>query len=113
MRADAIMVLVIISIVAAVMVIIGVCQFCKKETPVGFYNVGEPPKREEITNIRQWNRKHGMIWIAYGICIELGYWIAYFMPNEALEAFFMIGSIIIPLPLMILRHHMLEKMYRI
>lgn len=34
------------------------------------------------------------------------------MPNEGLEIVFMIGGVIIPLPIMILRHNMLEREYR-
>ena len=47
MEAGMIMGLVIISIVAGIMVIIGLCQILKKDVPVGFYNVIDPPKKEE------------------------------------------------------------------
>ena len=57
--------LVIMSIVAFVMVIIGVYQFEKKNVPVGFYNVIDPPKKEEISDVEQWNKKHGIIWIVF------------------------------------------------
>lgn len=80
---------------------------------MGFYNVIDPPKKEEISDILQWNKKHGMIWIVYGICIEIGFGIGYVMPIEVLEMFFMIGGIVLPLPFMCLRHHELEKEYRI
>lgn len=105
--------LVIISLAASIMIIIGLCQVRNKEKPVGFYNVIDPPKKEEISDILQWNKKHGMIWIVYGICIETGFWIGYVMPIEVLEMFFMIGGIVLPLPFMCLRHHRLEKEYRI
>ena len=55
--------LVVISLVACIMIIIGLCQMRKKEDPVGFYNVIDPPKKEEISDIIQWNKKHGMILI--------------------------------------------------
>lgn len=112
MSAEMIIGLVIISFVAAIMVIIGVCQMVKKDAPVGFYNMIDPPKKEDISDIIQWNKKHGIIWIIYGICIELGFWLGYLMPNEVLEMIFMMGGILIPLPFMILRHHKLEKMYK-
>ena len=67
MNAEMIIGLVIISIVAAIMVIIGISQFNKKENPVGFYNVIAPPKKEEISDVIQWNKKHGFIWIVEGI----------------------------------------------
>lgn len=103
---------VIISFVAAIMVIIGICQINKKEEPVGFYNVIDPPKKEEISDVTQWNKKHGVIWIAYGICIELGFWLGCIMPNESSEMVFMMGGIILPLPFMVIRHHHLEKEYK-
>ncbi len=59
MNAEMIMGLVIISIVAVIMVIIGISQFNKKENPVGFYNVIAPPKKEEISDVIQWNKRHG------------------------------------------------------
>ena len=113
MNAEMIMGLVIISIVAVIMVIIGISQFNKRENPVGFYNVTAPPKKEEISDIILWNKKHGMIWIVYGICIELGFWLGSIMPSEALEMIFMMGGVIIPLPFMIMRHHKLEKEYKV
>lgn len=112
-NAEMIIGLVIISLVASIMIIIGLCQVRNKEKPVGFYNVIDSPKKEEISDILQWNKKHGMIWIVYGICIETGFWIGYVMPIEVLEMFFMIGGIVLPLPFMCLRHHKLEKEYRI
>lgn len=106
-----IMGLVVISIVSLIMILIGVFQFVKKDVPVGFYNIIEPPKKDEITDIIQWNRKHGVIWIMYGICIELGFWLGYLMPVEILEMIFMMGGVIIPLPFMVLRHRSLERKY--
>lgn len=112
MNAGMIIGLVIISVVALIMIIIGVCQVVKKDEPVGFYNVIAPPKREEISDIIQWNKKHGRIWIIYGICIELGFWLGYLMPSEVLEMVFITGGVIIPLPFMVIRHRMLEKEYK-
>lgn len=111
MNAEMIMGLVIISIVAAIMVIIGISQLNEKENPVGFYNLIDPPKKEEISDVIKWNKKHGMIWIVYGICIELGFWLGYVIPNDLLEIVFMIGGITIPLPIMIIMHHKLKKEY--
>ena len=88
MNTEMIMGLVIISIVVGIMVIIGISQFIKKENPVGFYNIIDPPKKEEISDVIQWNKQHGVIWIVYGICIELGFWLGYNMPSEVLEMVF-------------------------
>lgn len=105
--------LVIVSIVAGIMIIIGLSQLNEKDNPVGFYNIIEPPKKEEISDVIKWNKKHGIIWIIYGICIELGFWLGYVMPIEVLEMVFMTGGVIIPLPIMVIMHHKLEKEYKL
>ena len=46
MNAEMIIGLVIISIVAGIMIIIGLFQLSKKDNPVGFYNVIDPPKKK-------------------------------------------------------------------
>ena len=112
MNAETIMGLVIISLVALVMLTIGICQFKKKDVPVGFYNLIASPKKEEITDIIVWNKSHGMIWIIYGICIELGFLLGNVMPTDILQMIFMTGGIIIPLPFMVMRHKSLEKEYK-
>lgn len=43
------------------------------ETPVGFYTGEEPLQESELTDVREWNRKHGNLWIAYGAVILLSY----------------------------------------
>lgn len=113
MNAEMIMGLVIVSLVAVIMIIIGLVEAFNKYEPVGFYNVIDPPKREEISDIVQWNRNHGLIWIFYGICIELGFWLGFVMPNQMLGIVSMIGGIMIPLPFMVLIHRILEKKYKV
>lgn len=105
--------LIIITMVALIMVSIGVVQMRKRDIPVGFYNMIDPPKKEEITDLISWNKKHGMIWVIYGICIELGFFIGLGMPSEAWQMVFMMGGVIVPLPLMVLRHRSLEKIYQV
>ena len=113
MNAETIMGLVIISLVALVMLTIGIFQLKKKDVPVGFYNLTAPPRKEEITDIIAWNKKHGMIWIIYGICIELGFLLGNVMPTGMLQMIVMTGGIILPLPFMVMRHKSLEKKYRV
>lgn len=112
MNSEMVMGLIIMSIVSLIMIIIGICQMRKKDIPVGFYNMVDPPKKEEVTDLVQWNKKHGLIWIVYGICIELGFWLGYFSKIDILEMIFMTGGVVIPLPFMILKHKSLEKEYR-
>lgn len=112
MKGAVVMGLVIFLVVAGIMIIIGILQIRNKDNPVGFYNLIDPPKREEISDVIKWNKKHGVIWIVYGICIELGFWLGYIIPIEALEMVFMMGGVIVPLPFMVMRHKKLEIMYK-
>lgn len=112
MGAEMIIGLSIFSVVAGIMVLIGISQKKQKDNPVGFYNLIDPPKKEEISDVIKWNRKHGTIWIMYGICIELGFWLGYVMPVEVLKMVFMMGGVIIPLPVMVMLHRKLEKEYK-
>ena len=59
-------------IVALIMFVIGISQIRSKE-PVGFYSGIKPPDREELTDVGDWNKKHGMMYIAYGICIVVSW----------------------------------------
>lgn len=104
--------LVIVSLVAVIMIIIGVYQFGRKDCPVGFYNIQEPPKAEEISDILQWNRRHGIIWIVYGLCIEAGFWLGYMASSDVMEMSFMMGGVVIPLPFMVLVHRSLGRKYK-
>lgn len=105
--------LVITSVVSLIMVAIGLVQVFQKEKPVGFYSNGNSPKADEIKDVKKWNIKHGLIWIIYGVLIELGFWLGFMVPTESLQAVVFIGCILVPLPLMVVIHRSLEKKYMI
>ena len=65
MNADNVIFLVIVGIGALPEIILGFVQYRSKE-PVGFWSGKEPPRREEITDVKAYNRKHGIMWIVYG-----------------------------------------------
>ena len=111
MSSESIIALVIISIVAFIMLLIGIVQVSRKEAPVGFYNLIAPPKSEEISNIPAWNIKHGLLWIIYALCIEAGYWLGYFAPTDILQAILAGAGVVLPLPIMVICHIMLVKKY--
>ncbi len=112
MTAENITGLVIVSLVALVMLIIGIGQLRRTDAPVGFYNLASPPGKDEITDITAWNRKHGVMWIIYGICIEAGFWLGFIVQNEVAEMICYIGGIVLPLPCMVARHICLVKRYK-
>lgn len=58
MTAETVIVLVILLVSAAPIIIIGIVQYRSKD-PVGFWSGEKPPKREQITDVRAYNRKHG------------------------------------------------------
>ncbi len=47
-------------------IILGIAQYRSKD-PVGFWSGKKPPEREQITDVRAYNRKHGLMWISYGV----------------------------------------------
>lgn len=112
MNAETIIGAVCVSIVAVIMFAIGGYQFLKKDEPVGFYNMTNPPRKEEISDVMQWNKKHGMIWLVYGLCIELGFWLGYLVPVTFLQVVFVVGGGLLPMPFMVVAHHKLEKEYK-
>lgn len=44
-----------------IMIGLGVSQIKSKE-PVGFYTGEKPPKREQLSDVEAWNKKHGLMW---------------------------------------------------
>lgn len=65
MTAEIIIFMVIVVIGSVPLVILGIFQYRSKE-PVGFWSGHKPPKREQITDMKAYNQKHGVMWILYG-----------------------------------------------
>ena len=72
MNAENIFGFAIYALVALFMMGIGIVQI-KSRKPVAFYSGEKPPKAEELTDVSAWNRKHGMMWLAYGIIILISF----------------------------------------
>lgn len=66
MTAEIVISTVILFISAAPMIIIGISQYRSKE-PVGFWSGKKPPQRAEITDVKAYNQKHGLMWISFGV----------------------------------------------
>ena len=96
---------------ALIMIVIGIFQLKSKE-PVGFYTGEKPPAREEIKDVAAWNRKHGVMWIVYGVIIIIS-WICGYLAGDSLWCLIpFFAGVIGPLPVMIWYHHRLIKMYK-
>ncbi len=103
--------IVIYAFVALVMVSIGVANLRSKK-PVGFYT-GETLKEGDITDTAAWNRKHGIMWILYGV-VMFGCFLAgvHIGSGSAFGMILMIGGTIAPIFLMIWYHQVLWMKYR-
>lgn len=64
--AETIITLIILMVSIGPIIILGIVQYRSKE-PVGFWSGKKPPEREQITDVRAYNRKHGLMWILYGV----------------------------------------------
>lgn len=100
-------------VVAAVMLWIGIFQY-KSKVPVGFYSGEKPPKESELSDVNMWNKKHGKMWIYYGILIIVSYVLG--IPFLFVDSIWcilpMCGGIILPLPVMIGYHNKLIREYK-
>lgn len=99
--------------VSIVMVAIGIAQVRSKE-PVGFYTGEKPIRSEQISDVKEWNKKHGFMWILYGVAIIGSYIICSFVNSETISGTVLIATIVGALPIMMFYHSYLKKrMYEI
>ena len=101
---------VIVLLVAIVMMIIGVSQIMSKK-PVGFYSGEKPPREDELLDIAMWNKKHGYMWVIYGVTIISSYILSSLVKSETIAMVVLLSGIIGALPIMILYHNYLKKKY--
>lgn len=105
--------LVIYLLVAAIMLGIGIFQY-RSKSPVGFYSGEKPPLERELTDVSAWNKKHGKMWIWYGVIIIASYLAG--IPFLVIDSVWCVvplcGGIMIPLPFMIGYHHKLVREYK-
>lgn len=113
MIAETLIGLVISLLVALIMIGIGISQL-KSKTPTGFYTGEKPPRPEELSDVDAWNKKHGRMWITYGIVIILSYLLFILIgldTNGGLIVY--CNGIILPIVVMIGYHNKLIKTYRL
>lgn len=63
---------------------LGVSQLLRKK-PVGGGIFDAPPRRECVTDMKEWNQKHGILWIGYGL-VMLGGFLLLTVVNDYLIA---------------------------
>lgn len=91
-----------------IMLTLGTIQY-KSDTPVGFYSGEEGPKKENVLDMESWNRKHGTMWIVYGIIIIMTWIVGLFMPNNIWILLPYTIGLLGPIPIMIWNHNQLIK----
>lgn len=111
MNVGTIFVFVIYMGVAAIMIGIGISQLKSKE-PVGFYSGEKPPRAEELSDVGEWNRRHGMMWLIYGAIIILSFLIAMFLGDSIISVVPMCGGILMPVFFMVRYHRILVQKYK-
>ena len=112
MNGESMIFLLIMIFTAGFMIGIGVYQL-KSKKPVGFYSGEKPLKESELTSVRDWNLRHALMWIFYGVIIIVTSVIAAIMFNSVWSVIPAIGGVIFPLPMMIFYHHYLIRKYKI
>ena len=110
MNAENVFGFVIYLMVAMFMAGIGISQL-KSKSPVGFYSGEKHPREDELTDVKAWNKKHGLMWVLFSVIILISYGIGAMMGDTVWCVIPMCGGIIIPIPIMIWYHHKLMKTY--
>ena len=109
MTAENIMAAVIVCICSLPIIIIGIAQYRSKE-PVWFWSGKKPPEREQVTYVKAYNRKHGVMWLIYGIGFLLCFFCGWPFGGSIaaiLSSAECIGGIFV----MILYHNRLDRRY--
>ncbi len=101
----------ILLLVAFFMIMIGVLQSLSKK-PVGFYSGEKGPAEEKLTDTQAWNRKHGIMWVIYGIIIILTSLIGVPILDSVWCIIPLVGGLVLPVPVMIWYHQKLTARYR-
>lgn len=110
MGGESIIILVIFFITAWIMMGIGITQL-KSETPVGFYSGEKPPAEDELTDVPAWNRKHGMMWLVYGMIIMLSGVAGAAIADSIWCAVIVCSGLLVPIVFMIWYHGRLVRKY--
>ena len=109
MTAETVIVSVILLISAAPIIIIGIVQYRSKD-PVGFWSGKKPPQKEQITDVKAYNQKHGLMWIIFGAGFILCFVCGLFF-GGAIAGYLCMFETIGGIFAMIAYHEKLDRMY--
>ncbi len=100
---------VVLLVSASPIIILGFVQYRSKE-PVGFWAGKKPPRKEEITDVGAYNRKHGLMWILYGLGLIVCY-VCGMSFGGLTAAYLCMAEVFGGLLAMAAYHNMLNRMY--
>ena len=100
-------VVVLVSTMSVIM--IGIVQYRSKD-PVGFWSGKKPPKKEQITDVKTYNRKHGLMWILLGVGFILCF-VCGLLFGGIIAKYSCMIEVIGGLLAMIVYHQKLDRMY--
>lgn len=107
--AEKMVLFVVLLLSAAPLIILGIAQY-KSVVPVGFWTGKKPPAREQITDVKAYNHRHGLMWISYGAGLLLCFGSMVFVGLETAMVLVMIecfGGIVA----MVVYHNKLDRTY--
>ena len=90
----------------AIMAGMGALQF-KSTEPMALWSGQKPPRAEELTSVRAYNRLHGTLWMFFGILF-----IAALFLDDLFQAFDSGRPILLGIAVMMAGHWLVEKKYR-
>lgn len=99
-----------LGVCALLMIGIGISNIRSKK-PCGFYAGEKGPDEDKVRDKDMWNKKHGYMWIIYGILIVLTWVCGMLTGDSPLIVLVYTVGIIGPIPLMVLYHKKLIKDY--
>ena len=100
----------IIVFTALIMIVIGISQI-KSKNPVAFYTGEKPPQKEDLSDVSLWNKKHGMMWILYGVTMIGSYILSMVFPDEFIVFVIILIAILGGIVVMVFYHHYLMIKY--
>lgn len=100
----------IFGICALIMFGIGISQL-KSEKPVGFYTGEKGPDASQLTDVKAWNQKHGIMWIVYGCCIVASWVCGLIIGDNILTLIPFTLGLVVPVFFMAAYHNRLIKKY--
>ena len=100
-------VVVLVSTMSVIM--IGIVQYRSKD-PVGFWSGKKPPKKEQITDVKAYNRKHGLMWILLGVGFILCF-VHGLLFGRVIAGYLCMIEVIGGILVMIAYHEKLDRMY--